>query len=290
MVEDFPLPIKEVQYYINNTCNLSCNNCASFNNFDFKNYYKWQDYKEKSSKWPKYILPGRVSILGGEPFLNPDFLSWAEGIRSAWEDHENLTIVTNGTLFSKKKYINYVKRALELNFKFEISIHHENYYDDSLENFKKILEMLDIEFYESFTLDEAYTQQNDLRIIHNKKTDVPIAFFLKAYDFENIGIQSSTEIIKFYQNDMFKAHEVCGANQCHYIVEGKLYKCVLTGVGKIFSQQYNIDPNSAEIISSYNGCDPDDDENQIKNFILKIKDPIVQCALCPVKKTKVKAL
>jgi organic radical activating enzyme len=286
----FPIPIKEVQYYINNTCNLSCNNCASFNNFNFKNYFKWEDTKDKNSKWPKYIIPGRISILGGEPFLNPDFLSWLEGIRKAWPDHKNLTIVTNGTLFSKKKYINYVKRALELNFKFEISIHHENYYNESLEAFKKILDNLNIEYYETFEYDPAYTNQTDLRIINSKFSKSPIAFFLKAYQFENIGIINKTNTINFYSNDKDKAHDMCGANQCHYIVNGDLYKCVLTGVAKLFSEQFNINKESLKLISEYKSCNPNDNENTIKEFILNIKNSINQCSLCPVTKFKINAL
>jgi organic radical activating enzyme len=286
----FPIPIKEVQYYINNTCNLTCKNCASFNNFNFKGYFKWETFKDKNSKWPKYIKPGRVSILGGEPFLNPDFLSWIEGVRSAWSKHENLTIVTNGTLFAKEKYISYIRSALELNFKFEISIHHERYYQESLNQFKKILDGMGIKHYEKFEYDPAYTNQYDLRIIKSKKYDRPIAFFLKAYEFENIGIESTTNTINFYSNDMEKAHSMCGANQCHYIVKGDLYKCVLTGVGKVFSEQYTLNKEALKLIQNYKGCDPTSDEDMIRDFILNIKNPIEQCKLCPVNKFKSNAL
>jgi len=287
---NFPIPIKEVQYYINNTCNLTCNNCASFNNFNFKGYFKWEENKDKNSKWPEYIIPGRISILGGEPFLNPDFLSWITGIRNTWLNHENLTIVTNGTLFAKEKYINYVKQSLELNFKFEVSIHHERYYQKSLDQFKNILDNIGIEYYETFEYDPAYTNQTDLRIINSKEYNQPIAFFLRAYQFENIGIASTTDTINFYSNDIKKAHDICGANQCHYIVNGDLYKCVLTGVGKLFAEQHAIDEKSLKLIQEYKGCNPIDNEDVIKEFILNIKNPITQCKLCPVTKFKLNAL
>ena len=66
-------------FNITNVCNLTCNGCESFNNYLFRNHFRFDDYKHKYEKWSKLVKINVVTIHGGEPFTNPDIVNWAAG-------------------------------------------------------------------------------------------------------------------------------------------------------------------------------------------------------------------
>ena len=90
------------EFYITNVCNLTCNGCNRFNNYAFTGFQRWKDYQEDYEKWGERIDLPRLSILGGEPTLNPTFMDWFRGLRKIWPD-SRIEIVTNGTRLDKIK-------------------------------------------------------------------------------------------------------------------------------------------------------------------------------------------
>jgi organic radical activating enzyme len=88
------------EFYITNVCNLNCPDCNRFNNFAFTGHQKWDDYSEIYSNWAKILDIKNISILGGEPTLNPDFTLWVNGISTLWPNSQ-INIVTNGTQLKK---------------------------------------------------------------------------------------------------------------------------------------------------------------------------------------------
>ena len=87
--------VANIEFYITNVCNLNCVNCNRFNNHDFSGYQKWSDYKEIYAQWSKHIRLQRVTILGGEPLLNPTILDWIDGINQLWG--KTVQVLTNVT-------------------------------------------------------------------------------------------------------------------------------------------------------------------------------------------------
>jgi MoaA/NifB/PqqE/SkfB family radical SAM enzyme len=85
-----------LEFYITNVCNLSCNGCNRFNNYKFKGHQKWADHAAEYEKWAKRIHAPFITIIGGEPTLNPDLENFAVGIRKLWPGSE-VMIQTNGT-------------------------------------------------------------------------------------------------------------------------------------------------------------------------------------------------
>lgn len=88
------------EFYITNVCNLNCPNCNRFNNFAFSGHSRWNDYVHHYEKWAKILKINDIGIIGGEPMLNPDFMSWLHGIRELWPDSK-IKIITNGTQLYK---------------------------------------------------------------------------------------------------------------------------------------------------------------------------------------------
>ena len=274
----FPVEIKEVQYYINNTCNLSCSNCVTFNNLNFKGYFKFSNSQNKNELWPNYINPGRITILGGEPFLNPFLKEWIIGLYNIWPTHNNRTVCTNGTLFDKKTYKNLAKLAIELGYKLEVSVHYEGHLSKIIASLENLLSELNIQFYCKHENTKS-TLDNQI-IYYNKFDNSKIIFLYKSYYFfKNSIVEHRPNQLVFYQNNYIKSHEVCPAKECHYIIEGNLYKCPVVAVGPLLKKQFTALDNN--LFDSYKYCDPLTDLNTIHDFLLALKNPILQCSLCP---------
>ena len=92
MIKLFPV----VEFYITNVCNLSCRGCNRFNDQKFKGHQYWDDYAEEYEAWSKRLNIPRITIIGGEPTLNPDLEKWAINLRRLWPDAV-IMIQTNGT-------------------------------------------------------------------------------------------------------------------------------------------------------------------------------------------------
>ena len=60
------------QWYITHTCNLACNNCLSYNNYKIGGHERWEDNEEFVKLWSERVYIEDCSIIGGEPFANPD--------------------------------------------------------------------------------------------------------------------------------------------------------------------------------------------------------------------------
>jgi len=128
-----------VEFYITNVCNLNCDNCNRFNNYYFSGQHMWSDYKEIYKQWNEFIDFGLISILGGEPTLNPSFIEWVNGIASLW-DKPDIEIVTNATRLDN------IKDFYETLLKYKgrvflgISIHDINQKDSIIESVVKFLD------------------------------------------------------------------------------------------------------------------------------------------------------
>lgn len=84
------LKLDYAEFYITNVCNLTCNGCNRFNSFRIKGWQAWSQYKSIYEKWSQQLNIGIISIMGGEPLLNPEFYQWVdEQIKEWcwWQDH-----------------------------------------------------------------------------------------------------------------------------------------------------------------------------------------------------------
>lgn len=285
-----PYPIKEVQYYINNSCNLSCKDCLSFNNFDLQGYFTWAQYEKENRKWAEFLLPTRVSILGGEPFLNPDIANWIHGIYDVWNNKTLITVTTNGTLlkYSKQKLI--WKTMIRLGVVMEITSHRQDQYDEVLSTIFDFLQDAKIDYVVENFYNSSTGIYDKLAFIDSQNKNLLVTLE-KNFIFENRTIKKhNKDHVYFYNNDPDTAHENCSINQCHYIVQGKLYKCAVVATWKELNRIIPIDKPSFDKLDNYAECDPFDEAQNILKFLEKLKLPISQCSVCTVHQTKSAAL
>jgi organic radical activating enzyme len=262
--------INQGVFYITNVCNLTCTGCETFNNRKFKGHFLWEDFKTEYIEWSKKLEIDFITIIGGEPFANPDLINWIAGIKTAWPDCTNINICTNGTYI--KNNIDLARKILNYGLWLDVSIHDPSYYQDIKTDIEDVLS--------SF---EYTIKQYNTTIDYYIKNKLAVRMYT-AYNFR----KSSQKYIKdgityMHQSNGAQAHELCIGNlgHCHFFVKGLLYKCYLTATSTEFSSQFALEERAKHLLESYNACASWESDAHIEQFLKEIENPIPQCTLCP---------
>lgn len=266
---DHPLAIT-----INNTCNLTCNNCGTAQCYNFKGVYKWEETAHLYEKWASLIDIPNIDILGGEPYLNPDLLEWTVNIRKLWSN-SRIGVISNGTLLNIEKNIDTTRKFLDNNITLMVCTHaltdydkHDNYILNILAPYLNEIEIV-YDPVEEFT---RYIRNNETLIAH-KLVDKMYRNYIK---------EVKDGVIYLSDSDPVKSHENCiWAQNCFNIQKGLLYKCpVVTNYAEA-KTQVKYESRAVDLLEKYKACSPFDDIRNVELFIKNISSVIPQCSLCP---------
>jgi hypothetical protein len=270
--------VKLVQFYVTHTCNISCPNCLSLNNFSISGHDTYNQSLVK--RWRELIDIEDLTIIGGEPLTNPNLNEWVRGLRSTFYDVVDFKICTNGILLDK--WVNHAKKWIDDKIVIEISIHSSKYIDRINSAIDRVIGDLEVEVFEKeypgYDFPEYYRTYD--KIFFYKKFP---AFLIKySYNFTQWGVKKiEPTVLKFYKTDPVRAHARCPYNDCHYIYKGEMYKCGTLVGAKELNKNYNVDPLSNFLISDYKPISLNDED--IKEKLSNItKTELPQCAMCPV--------
>jgi organic radical activating enzyme len=273
------------EVYITNVCNLNCTHCNRFNNFAFAGHSRWEDYQHDYQQWAKKVNFNSISILGGEPLSNPDFLNWMHGIATVWNSAE-ISILTNGTQLDRwpslyKEIKKYNGRVTVV-----ISEHSPQHWLDAIGNVKNFLQgtienqehktwkqsydsIKDSSWPDCNTPDDFYTLpehiQTECQTVFNihptnnefSATSERVHFYKDSNNVKillepswmfkpNALIYQSTNQIDLYNSDPEKAIKACTMKKCPQFSRGKLYKCPPVTVLGDFIQQFSINVSDAD--------------------------------------------
>jgi len=260
----------EMTIYINNVCNLSCNNCMSFSNRRFKGNFSWETHADYYIKWSEIVNFADLTLCGGEPFSNPDLLTWIIELTKLWPE-TSFWIDTNGTLL--KNNIDLAKQIISMGWKFRIAIHDPAFIADIETALDNILEEYEVEDIESDELGFAakeYYKDGKLVV----KSGQQFTFFPDPIKEIKDGVSY------FYDTDAEKTHEHCPAWNCYMIVNGLISKCIFIGVIPEAMKQFEFEQRGVDLINQYKPCSPYDDIEDIRTFLNNIGNYIPQCSLC----------
>jgi sulfatase maturation enzyme AslB (radical SAM superfamily) len=267
------------QFYITNVCNLTCDRCITYNNRKFKGHFLWKDHQDHYTEWSKKLDITSITIIGGEPFANPDLINWVDGINALWSTCNDRSVCTNGTYLSKN--IELSKEIVRKGFWLDLCVHDPMHYDEVNDAIHKIIK-------DCF----GVKVQPQLKINNNRWAsevsnefiinDRLVAKISKLYNFASISTKYIKDSVTYMHNsDPFDAHKNCGAKYCHYFVRGNLYKCFLTAIGQDLISQFKIEDRAIEILNNYKSSSPWDTNHD--DFFESLQNAIPQCTLCPSK-------
>ena len=270
----FHLPT--VEFYITNVCNLACEGCNRFNNYKFTGYQKWNDLKEIYAAWANEIKINHISILGGEPLLNPDFMQWISGIRDLWPNAV-LRVTTNGYRINMVKGLYQFLREHQKNTYISVGIHnklHKKLIVDKVKNF--LQSPVKVEF------DGQNPYQQFLTITDKNNISIKVEY---NWWFHQGALIKDPDSMQFtlHQSDVIKAHEICHSKYCHHFMDGKLYKCGAVALFPEFEKQHkiNLSSDDYQLMHKYQPLAINDNPEVKELFLKHIRDPIPQCRFCP---------
>lgn len=265
--------IDYVEFYITNVCNLACTGCNRFNNYKFKGFERWADHEAEYTQWSKELQFGSIGILGGEPLLNVDFMSWLQGIRRLWPKVYT-KVVTNGYYLNQ---VNGLYDYIESDRQAElwVGIHNKMHKEKILKNIENFL--VGPLTYE-FNKDNIYQQYMWITDSNGVRLKVEYNWWFHQ------GAIVNTETGKTLHNsDITKAHNICHSKTCHHLMNGKLYKCGAVALFPEFDKQHSLELSSEdrELMNSYRPLSVTDSRKTKANFINNLKNSIPQCKFCP---------
>jgi hypothetical protein len=238
-----------VEFYITNVCNMTCGDCRSFNNFNFKGHYEFD--LEMYQAWADKVDVESYNILGGEPLLHPRLQEWLEGPRRLWPG-AFAKIDTNGTHITKVKNLHQL--LVDNQYSLCINMHNPG----------KRAE-LDLAIAQAFGPCQE-VDKTDPRIHFSRTDSVALSnrSDMSIYMITELGLTleirpttafqptpaSSTNwkqlldgtgsIESIYLGNAELSHSTCVGKTCHVMRDGQFYKCALVATLPEFLEQKKI--------------------------------------------------
>lgn len=263
----------EISFYICNVCNLTCEGCLTYSNRRFKGSFKWETHAADYRRWSEILSFHNISILGGEPFLNPDLLEWCTNLKKLWPECNEFFIDTNGTQL--KNNIDLSKKLIDMGWVIRVACHDPEHYQSIEQSIDMILEGRNIEKKDIIDVlnlkARQYTMDGKLLAQLGKQW----------YFFPNYIRHIDNGVTHFYDLDPDLNHENCPVNDCYVFVNGLLYKCMLVATYPEVKQQFKFEKTAAELLEKYKACGPYESVDTILKFIEQLPHTIEQCKLCP---------
>jgi len=268
------LSLAYAEFYITNVCNLACEGCNRFNSFRFKGWQKWTEWEDTYTRWSQQLDLGSITIMGGEPLLNPEFYQWLQGISALWP-RSSVMIASNGTrLQHHHKLYDLLlnNRRLGLN----VSIHNKMHKKSVI---GKVQDFLTAPL--KFKADTTRYRES-LEI--TDANDITVKIFYNWW-FHQGAIITDAESgrLTLHDSDPDKAHGICHSKTCHHFDHGRLYKCGPAALFPIFDQQISLDLSESDraLMQAVSSIGIDDSQQVKAAFLSQIHNPIPQCKFCP---------
>lgn len=196
--------LTKVEFHLADHCNLNCNLCNHFCNLETMKTFPDIKVVEKDLKRLKelYWGIGTLCLVGGEPFLNPDFDKYCDMVREIFPDSD-ITVITNGILVGKENGKMFSKLSAMKRNEIKLLISKYPPTIGELNNIKKFVE----------------------------KTGVDTSFTAEIKTF-------SKKLTDNGNNDRKKAYDSCHEKECHYLEKGKIYGCTVFGRIKKLNERF----------------------------------------------------
>lgn len=265
--------LKIAQWYISHTCNLSCKNCLSYNNFNISGHERWSDNIDHVKNWGQLVEVEDFSIIGGEPLGNPDLHLWVNGLLEYFKCND-FKICTNGTQL--ERWIDYLPSWTEKGVILEIHTHDKNLVSETWSNLRKAYKNIEYVKGVDYTSNTYYDQYNWVGLVNGKVAVLQS----DDWNFFPWGVKGKNEAGEYemYETKPKITHALCQWNNCHYLFKDQLFKCgTLVGAQK-FVNKYPVKAEHKQLILDYKPVSYN--SNNLLEDLQNLKYFVPQCGLC----------
>ncbi|MCI8504531.1 MAG: radical SAM protein [Dorea sp.] len=229
------LPILETN--VVDYCNLNCKGCSHFSNlFPKGSKVAFETFKKDIQCLSQEINIIQFNLLGGEALLSDELEDYIRCL-TEYMPATRIQLVTNGILIPKQS-------------------------PDRLHFFEQNNVYISItEYPPTAKMKEEIIKTMNQYGIHFEMRQLVSTFG------KNIDISG--------ENNAWEAQRTCRESKCHFLREGKIYKCPFSALGNYFFKYYHMPLHFDEGIDIHSG------ENDWKKIINELDEkPIEQCRFC----------
>lgn len=235
--------IPHVDFYITNVCNLTCRGCNRFNNLGLKGFQRWNDHATEIEQWSKRLTFNKITIIGGEPTLNPDLEKWCINLRRLWPTSE-IMLQSNGT-YKTSSFDFFQKYGIG----FAVSLHDEEMISNIKENWSTDTFLIDARVFHQ----NALLQHADFWTVHKSNPKTAFAACSMKYD------------ITFFNGKLYKCPVTA--------LLPEVYR----------QKDIRLNKRQLELMEKYTPLYPDCSNEELQTFIAQRDTHIANCEFCPEK-------
>ena len=258
-------------FYITHHCNLNCERCNRFNNYNLRGHRDWRPYQEDYARWAANTNIEWINVLGGEPLMHPDVLGWLRQLR-AWWPRSTMSIMTNGTMLNQVKGL--YDTARDTDCLIDVCVHNSAWHD-------RVRSDLDIFFPDGFTIEEPPDPIFHRRIAqdrHGVRVQIKHSTWM-----HHSAVLLDHDRLRVHHSDPVKAHAVCQNSRCHHFIDGRVYKCGVPLLISELAERYHmdLDDKDRELVQQPGGFSIDRALADPDAFYHYLGNEIDHCRLCP---------
>lgn len=264
-----PIPVENLDVHAINSCNLRCHGCNHLANFGYEGLFTENELVEWIKPWKNRLSFRRISLLGGEPLLNPHLKNICIAYRKRFiGDETKLRIITNGILISKCPWLK--ELIQDYNIHVQVSLHVLN----GRTPYPKLIDQV----------------MQGLRLIEKwaEEAQRPVEYKWGAYvdrkqklNFQ-VFYQGRGHHIKPFKHDNIvesKRHCTCDTLQLY---KRHLYKCApIAYLREALAKAGKINDEDWQPYLNYTPLAPDCSDDDLKHFMKTQPKPEWTCRMCP---------
>lgn len=248
--------LKNLEFHVSHSCNLSCMQCSHYSNNKHTGMATADDTRSQFSLWNRKLLPEKISLLGGEPTLNPELVDIIYITREMWP-HSKLLLVTNG--FFLHKFLDLPKALEETGCYLDISVHHSSpEYQKAIEPARKLVDEWSKEYFLKVNWRESFSKW--------RRTYKGTCQNMSPYTDDNPR----------------KSWNICKSKWCLQLHEGMLWKCPQLAYLKMQLQKVGkLDSDEWQPYVQYKPLSHNNSIEKIREFVSRQVEDV--CGMCPAK-------
>jgi hypothetical protein len=194
------IQLRHMEMHLANACNLTCESCSHYSNQGHKGVLSLEDAEAWMSAWSGRVSPRLLSLLGGEPTINPHLTELVKMARRHFPQ-ARIRIVTNGFFLHRHPTLPEVL-GKDPGARLSLSVHHDDpVYREKLKPVFKLIRQWIREHGIRASMTESHTH------------------WTRRYKGFGAGMEP------FDDGDPRQSWKVCPAKYCIQLFEGKLWKC-----------------------------------------------------------------
>jgi len=266
---DNPILVNNVDIHVINSCNLKCFGCNHLADFGYGGPFTANELLEWIKPWEDRLYFKRISLMGGEPLLNPQLKEICIGYRKRFPPEKTkLRIITNGIQIVKCPWLK--ELIQEYHVHVQASLH--------VLNGKRINEKLIHQVKEGLTLLEKWAEDTPNRVETNWG---PLVDSKKKLNFQVFYQGAGNDIKPFDHDDIAESKKHCTCKTVQ-LYKSRLYKCApVAYIGEVLKKIGKENDPDWQPYLNYEPLPPDCTDDELKRFMEKQPQPEWTCRMCP---------